>query len=114
MTLTEAGTGRALEIQLMTSVEWRQQAHKSTGVGGRARDYRKDSSGGSHLGAVAFVAVRGGGDMMLAWGCVSQSQPVGMKIALIADAEKRSEAVRLQMSLLCPQFLKFRCHITDR
>lgn len=30
----------------------------------------------------------GGMDVLLAWGCVSQRQPGGMKIALIADTEK--------------------------
>lgn len=35
MSITDTGTMRALEIQLTTSVQWKQQIHRSTRVGER-------------------------------------------------------------------------------
>lgn len=65
----------------------------STGVGGRAgitaRTALVEPSGGCGLcGGGRGGGVAGGMDVLLAWGCVSQRQPGGMKIALIADTEK--------------------------
>lgn len=86
MSLTETGTVRALEIQLMTSAQRTQQTLTWALGWEGGLGLQQGQHWWSHLGAVAFVA--GGMDVLLAWGCVSQRQPGGMKIALIADTEK--------------------------
>lgn len=69
--------GEGFEVQLMTSaLGW------VGGLGTITRTAGMQPPWGCGLWGLRRMA------MLLAWGCVFRRRPVGMKIALIADAEK--------------------------
>ena len=77
MSSVETGTGRALKYSW-----WHLHWAGRGGLGTTARTVGMQPPWGCGLWGLRRMA------MLLAWGCVFRRRPVGMKIALVADAEK--------------------------